>query len=994
MGRWFVAAMAGLLVQGVFRLYCFFMLPVLAMHGDAVPPPLPGATEFNPPVFRKAAEEHLADFPWTQNAAVKWQRGENIFLFAESAEPESNGDGNTVRLEPLAMLWKDPRNPDAPPYRLVASKGRMQFENSFFQGGFDLAGADPGRIVWGSLEGEVLISGPDGLEVRGRDFVFSEDSAELYSYYPVTFAYGPTGERQTAIRGSADQLNLRFVAASTPVLGKDLPRVSGLESLKLRQNVQLQIAYIQSGKPVQANVSSKGPFEYEFQKQSASFEQDVRVNQQQQLSDAREVYDRLVCEWLGLAFEKDPQLTEAQEESDEPEFESPELDKLRLRRVRAVGRQGRGTQAISKVIVESQAQGILGNMHDLTYDAIERVAVLQDPQEVIVQRGQTRFSGPHIRVEHGAHQELVSLDCNGAGKLVHEDPRFASGPVEASWNQSVTLRPTPDGSQQVVTLRGGTKMLIPETFGLAADVTTLWLDPEQLRDLEGNQVNMMQRPLPLQKAEATGHVKVLGPDLVVRRSDRITAVINPGRVAGKSGGILQTGGQNSESRAEQSRSAEPMYVESDELHIALVHDAMFGRIDVREITGDGAVRIEHHSPQTIEVAGHPTEQHLTISGTGFTATNTQAGDQTVTLKGVVAPNGDITRPALLELGHLKFGGGQLTLDRRNNVITVDGPGLLGFPLPADKSSERPSEPTLMEIKWRERMTFDGLEAQFFGGVQASVENHAESISRLECEDLWVRLNQRVQFDTNKSPSEVQLKTLKCRHNVRIDAYSYTGTSLTGRRHAELAEFTVNHDSGEFVGLGPGMVDDWTFGSSVRLSPQDSPKANRPVQPKQATWRYTHLTFRGKITGHIQQEWAELSDRVEVVSAPVEKPSQTFHRHDLSAQTNQAANAVWMGCERLRIRYPTETKTIKRTLEMLAYDSTELEGQVFHATADEIAFDEQNGRFILRGHGRDARLHFQEAPGAPVNTTENRLVEFIPSKPSITLDGSTGLNGGL
>ena len=82
------------------------------------------------------------------------------------------------------------------------------------------------------------------------------------------------------------------------------------------------------------------------------------------------------------------------------------------------------------------------------------------------------------------------------------------------------------------------------------------------------------------------------------------------------------------------------------------------------------------------------------------------------------------------------------------------------------------------------------------------------------------------------------------------------------------------------------------------------------------------------------------------------------------------------------------------MELLAYEHTELEGQVFHATADEITFDEHRGRFILRGQGRDARLHFQEAPGAPINTTENRLIEFIPSKPSITLDGSTGLNGGL
>ncbi|MCA9080522.1 MAG: hypothetical protein KDA58_08180, partial [Planctomycetaceae bacterium] len=393
MGRWFTTASIGFLVQGMFRLYCHFLLPMVSPVGDAVPPPLPGTTEFHPPAFLKVAEEHFPKHEWTKTAAVKWQRGEQMFLFAESADPEGTGDGNTVRLEPLALLWKDPRNPDAAPYRLVAQKGRVQFENSFFQEAFDLSGADPGRIVWGSLEGTVEIYGPDGLQVQGRDFVFSEESLELYSYYPVQFAYGPSAAEEMTVAGTAAQLNLRFIKADDAVLGRDLPRVGGLESLNLRQNVKLQFHYLQDGLPVDAEVSSQGPFEFEFQKRTATFEEDVRIRQVRHLADGRTIQDRLVSQWLGIAFEELPDDKAASQtvSSTEPKFIAPALDRLKWRRVRAVGRQSRGNLPDVKVIVESEEHNLLANLHDLTYDAVDQVALLSDPKHVVVQRGQTRF---------------------------------------------------------------------------------------------------------------------------------------------------------------------------------------------------------------------------------------------------------------------------------------------------------------------------------------------------------------------------------------------------------------------------------------------------------------------------------------------------------------------------------------------------------------------------------------------------------------------------
>ncbi len=97
---------------------------------------------------------------------------------------------------------------------------------------FNMLDEDAGRIVAAALDGEVRVTGPNNLVIDGRDFVFREETAELYSDYEISFRFGPPERGQpVAVRGrSLDGLTVTFEPVSVSPMGKDMPRVARSQS--------------------------------------------------------------------------------------------------------------------------------------------------------------------------------------------------------------------------------------------------------------------------------------------------------------------------------------------------------------------------------------------------------------------------------------------------------------------------------------------------------------------------------------------------------------------------------------------------------------------------------------------------------------------------------------------------------------------------------------------------------------------------------------------
>src|SRR5690606_34437393 len=153
-----------------------------------------------------------------------------------------------------------------------------------------------------------------------------------------------------------------------------------------------------------------------------------------------------------------------------------------------------------------------------------------------------------------------------------------------------------------------------------------------------------------------------------------------------------------------------------------------------------------------------------------------------------------------------------------------------------------------------KMVFDGKTARFFKSVLCSLDDHHENISRLNCEDLKVTLNQQLEFQeqSRDSTQKIEISHITANHLVHLEAYEYRGTELIGVRKGDLTRIEFNQRTGEFMGVGNGVFHIWSLGNSMNLSPDDQAAANTPLKSDQKqSWRYSTISFSGTIQGNLE-----------------------------------------------------------------------------------------------------------------------------------------------
>ncbi|SFH80702.1 hypothetical protein [Planctomicrobium piriforme] len=972
---------------GASQVYSFMITPMTAVVASKGPELPPEETAIRPPaMFEQQAMEVFPDAEWTHTAEQTWQMAENVSLYFREHQ-RVPGSGNTIQISPVAIVWKDPKRPGAKPFRVLAQRAQIKFQNSFFDTAISLTDAKPGRIVWGSLEGAVHIDGPDGLQIDGQNFKFEEESLQLYSDYPIKFAYGPTPQDKRQLSGTANQIQLTFLPSSEALLGRDMPRIAGLAQVLLRRNVVLDTIFEQQGIPRAARLTSAGSLLYDAVKREATMDDQVRVTHRMNKL-GKTLQDAIACEWLHLQFESTKPTAVVEEPSPKGAFEG-----LVFRSLRAQGSlAGKGT----RLKVTSDEQDVTAVMQDLTYDAIQRRAVMVDQEQVVIQRGQATFLCPQIGVQHSATNSLEYLECRGPGQLEVLQEGLGTQPLMARWAARVQVSPDPEAKVHQIRIEQRAQLSVPDQFGVAADVLRLWVDLERVQSAQsgtGEPGKLLSKALPLKRARAEGRVQFDSSMIKVLRSDLIDAVITPGLLGEKSPAANSPLGNSGNSK-EKEREQDPWTVEADELLLSLVHDSSVAAMDVRQVKGHGNIRIQHDPAEAMSMGPRKVDGPLVLTGVDLLAENAGGVQQTLIVRGEVDSNGQIQKRADISLGTTHLWGGQITFSRHENRVDVPGPGGLSVPIPRKQPAAVPMAPPILDIIWGEGMTFDGSAARFWGKITASLPSEQESISRLLCEDLTAKLNQRISFiDPQSRNGEINIESITGRHNVILEAYEYQQTKLSAVRRAEVAEFELQQSTGDFRGEGPGEIHSWTLGDQVRFTPGETPQANQPARSSPSNkWRYSSVKFSGKIDGNMNRNEARLNDRVEVITAPVDKPMVKFDRDKLSAKTPEAENAVWMKCHQLRIVRELLADQKTSSVEVFATGATELEGHAFHAYADELTYDESRGQFVLRGLGREATLYYQQEVGKPSTTSAARHIQFTPAKREIAINGSTGLNG--
>ncbi|MEX1098484.1 MAG: hypothetical protein WED34_20735 [Planctomycetales bacterium] len=1096
--RIIVTLATAVLLTAAYGLYTATVCPWIA------PPPLAGGpagpsaapTIIVPPIeSRRMAERHLAGHPWTADAKYQLRTAEAFVYFEEWDRVD---DDQAVRFRPFAVIWmQEGKADDEPPVTVVCDSAYVKFHSKF-----EITN-NPGRVVAGALEKDVRITGPDGLEIEGRNFVFSESAMRIWSDNHLRFAYGPhTGE------GHGMQIELVPAAKIDP---RDSLAVSGIRSVRLRRDVKMNLvgereeskdvahADVPEGRagetasggadpvpgseqsepePTRVYVTSDGSFDYFVEEHKARFQQNVSVRRPTQASGGRKPpgdprdpatdpnddseSDSLACDRLTLLFQ--PQMPAAVAEADSPaDAQTAAPDRA------AEKKPGRFSNVESRLAFQqltaegklvrlvSDANHLDATMTFLNYDADRRVAVLKEDKAVRVLRDGSEIRSPEITIVHDEAGEVSATVCRGAGWMRYRN--FETGDVElaAQWHKQLRVFPETETGLQVIELRERAILKQPrESAGIAAEFIRMWLrkvePPATGAPGAPPEAAVARRPaaagMPAGSADykpvkalVVDQVAIVSPQLAAQTKrleiwfeesasplpalpaaereprDRLAPAVRqvpfgggtsslPGRAATRIP-LSPAGGEGamampqvmaavadpvvkpaaaSPSATDDATGAapprrrrsllpdkdegpqEPVEVVADLIRVRAVEDPATGEMQVAELWTEGKVDVRQKLG--------PNQPPRRLTGDRIHFVNQAENQELVHVYG---------KPAHVRDPRMHIEGPEIHLDRGTNRVWVEGAGLLQLPVDRTLEGRELAQPEVLDVWWKEKMTFDGRLALFRGKVRTAVQDN-----RMRCEEMEVYFDRRVDFSGESERAEEQdpeVERVICRDGVEIESHAYEESRLVGIRRARFWELTIDQKSGDTDASGPGWIVAWSRGSGRRaaLGPSATAQANRPLAADANDWEYMRIDFTGRTVGNLHQKHTTFNDRVEIVYGPVERPLVTIDVDHLPREGG------WLRCDSLRFTQHEETQEQPAYLELFANGNAELEGREFHARADQITYDESKGLYMLRSLGnREASIWQQKVVGGEFSRTGAQWMEFIPSKNQLRLHRSRGL----
>ena len=1040
MQRFLLTCAISLGLFAALQLYSQLMAPLTrAVELPKRPPKMAPATQTTS-AASLVAQSWLPGEKWLQTAAIGLQRSEQSFIYAQTIEAAGKSSldsseatpGDTIRMQPFAMIWKDERHPDEPPLTIVAQSARVKFENSVFElsqiasHSINLSGGDAGRIVSAALEGRVRITGPDGLIVDGRDFIFSEETAQLYSDHAVNFRYGPARSgKPVQVRGtSADGLVVEFTPVPNSPFGNDMPRVAELpKSVQLRGRVAIDFVTQDRGQPTKTRVTSEGPFQYDFLQNIATFREKVFVSRPR----GRIHKEEIECNLLALIFgeirpprDSDSRdIVPASGTAPEPSAGPGLISRMELKHIRATSHQNPRSVSRERVKLRSTEHGLECELADLQYDPLRGLVILTDPERVDVTRklpGQSqKLEAPQIEIRHTPDQQLQQLSGVGAGRFLLRlrDQDEGTPDLWAHWKDRLDLVPHPQEKWTTLTLRGSATVGQLDQMQFSGQTLTAWMPPLEDLDTAGvvklgsksrSEKRFAPDQVPVRRIQAIGNVTFAAPGVVGRRIDQVDIEISPGQVIPLSRPSRQGGPAGHEEGHEVSHevsheegqagpllTGEPLVFECPRIHGSAVFDAATQQADIRELHGTDGVLVFRSAPES-EGAELPFEQQpIRVTAREFDAFHEGGTRQVLTLRGVVDEKGNIREPVMAKFGDFSIEGPKIVIDREKNLVTVDGQGVLRFPVDRDFSGHPLNPPAIADIACVEKITFDGQKATFLQSVKARLLD-----STIRAEEMVAVLNGRIDFSADRPNTEgLAIQTMACQDDVSVEMYQYgPKNELVEILKASLHRFEINQDTGKFTGQGPrGTIEDWRRTGTRRMLVQSrgSAQSNRPADAnRDYPWEYVGLEFQGHLEGNAKDGWGKLNDRVELMYAPVKNANLTFKHDDLSSEVENANNAVWVGSDTLTVGITGDRASGKPpTVSIEALGNAAMEGRLFFAQAYSLQYEQAQEMFTLRGKGQDnATVNVWQYVGGPSSPLKAQVIQLFPSKNEVRVDGAT------
>jgi hypothetical protein len=911
---------------------------------------------------------------------------------------------------------------------LEAPEGaRLQFDDHFH-----LERGQVGQIVGGSFPGPIIIrsdmheAGPaDDLLIETSEIVMT--SKLLYTNKPVRLRMGQNvgSGRELEIRllEGPDARSNKLGVASLEILrdvrlrvdlktGSLLPsELSGSHAEPATADLRRGNENARRGNELSApappvDVTCTGPFHFDFVRYVASFDQNVKIRQLNSGGPG----DALDAAQLDIHFAPKPMPVGAPPLAIETNRrQQTELSRLEPSLVVAQGEP----VVITSPRLEAEARSRRIQLH-----LLDRRVTLDGGPDTVLVYGASVLKAPIIDYWHPAEDSATKIGrfrASGPGSLFHVRDRQRSDEVfQANWQSSVELGRS--NGQPVFVLTGRPQVGMKGVGTLAADQLTL-----TFRELQGTTTDGTRGKLQLipDRLAATSGVEITSPKLTARTEQLLAVFTSPtvqpeAPVTAANGD--NTGAQAAASvapaaparslaaqlspsaRAERPTSA--YHIETDELQLGVTLSgrdatpstiACEGNVVFREIP------LVPTGKQPLELRGH----QLTAGGLDMDAarikivgTAAAASDTAV----YSAPgNGPYPGWVKLTGRGMTFHTAAVEIDQRENRLWSDGPGVATLLVTRDLEGRAAETPHPIEIRWRDGLNFDGKSAVFRGNIQGQGPDDA-----LRCDLLIARLAAPIDFDAPKPGGDQAVADIAeiefQGQPVIINHRSHDRNGPASHDRVQLAQLTINQQTGDVRGRGPGVIRSTRYGNALNgLGGLAAIGGQRPADPTtppepESKLIFLRTDFDGPLKGNLFTRMFEISDRVRTVLGPVDSWEQEL---DGSRPETLPPRSLTIECEVLRANEDPMSRLSPQPpgdpsqkhfgfVQLHAERDVRIDARSanlarLNAQADVATFDQGKQTILIKGEGRAATLRIQNRPGEPANPIHSNVTYSLGTK---------------
>jgi hypothetical protein len=580
-------------------------------------------------------------------------------------------------------------------------------------------------------------------------------------------------------------------------------------------------------------------------------------------------------------------------------------------------------------------------------------------------------TGEGQRVTAKGPGEIKLLDSKAKGK----DPHY---PARILWRDTLVSVKEREGLNvyDLITLHGDAWFIDDDQKqNMHGDKIHVWL--QNSRDALGNEIQATgANRQKLHKVLAIDNVSVRTPEVVVRRTNRMTITFVPEVGSGQTlpmlddPNVAKEGGPKIDPNVDpkppegrkpgpveekkQGPPQKPIELQADSVVVAVSTNGT--KKQMQQLVAEGKVYVV----QDGDKAG---EKKLEIQGHLLKVDHDPLGDKLTVHGETKKPNQmKLEDLARLAMGDMKLWGPVVTINQKDNRADVVGFGVLQMPSNSGFDGKRPESGNAnMTITWVDKMVFDGKMAEFFGNVQGQQE-----AARLRCDSMLAIMDRVISFkEGQKENKGAKVDYVQCNHRVYIvdEKRDNRGKILQASIfEGKQMEVDNGQNSSLLIGGGAGRVRHLAPGSSDLGAP------GQPVDPKKAgeqEMKLTRIEFKGNMFSKMvtkTSKQAKFYDQVEVYHFAAE-------RIDAEMDANRPPkNGFYLRCETLNVStQEVEGKTSQR---MHAERNVEIRTENITAFCDTLKYDEAQDQIILEGKD-----------GNPVQLFEKKIDQAQPKKVS-------------